>query len=185
VIPVTFDEMLTSALQQMDRSEDILAQEKWGSRFYGFANEAVLDIANTMKLKRTDPAEVINGRLDITTLPRSCTKVVQLQRGTKILPFWSAGSSAIINVCAVDGPVEVTYRFIPDTLTNGTDSPELPVHTHGMIVTYMVGRERTSQDVSVQRGANVYFELYEAQKRNLKRSLGEPDTYKIKNKFCV
>jgi len=59
----------------------------------------------------------------------------------------------------------------------------VPEWCHGMIVTYVVARERATSDAAAQRGANVYFELYREAKRMLRRNLGEADAYRLENCF--
>lgn len=82
-----------------------------------------------------------------------------------------------------DGPIQITYRFLPRELTAATDVPELPAPCHALIVTYVVGRERASGDVSVQRGANIYFQMYEAGKRLLLPRMGGPEEHRLVNRW--
>lgn len=61
--------------------------------------------------------------------------------------------------------------------------PELPDWTHGLIVCYVVGRERASGEVGVQRGGNIYFQMYEAGKAKLRPHIGGADSYRILNRW--
>ena len=80
-------------------------------------------------------------------------------------------------------PVTVSYIAEPERLSSPSDVSELPEHTHGLIVTYMVGRERMAGDASTQRGANIYLSMYEAAKARLRPHPGDPDSYLIYNRY--
>ena len=75
----------------------------------------------------------------------------------------------------------MTYRYVPRSLEIPSDVPELPEYMHGLIVTYVVARERMSSDTSTQKGASAYMEIYEMLKARLISSGGD-DCY-IDNKW--
>ena len=177
---MTINNIIVAALLQLDRGQEAQTIEIWQEKFMFFANEAVLDIAQHLGLKRQDVVTVENGKAPI---PDNCMKILKLEREGKILPFLLSDAEGSVKVNAADGEVHITYHYAPKKLTNLSETPELPEYTHGLIVDYVVGRERATQDPSMQRGANVFFEIYNEGKRKLKRNMGEPDSYKIYNRW--
>lgn len=179
---MTLNEIIVSALEQLDRKSDPQNIAVWKGRMTRFANDAVVDLAQHLKLKRADTAMVENGELDTDELPEECVKVLSVWRDGRRLPVHSyAGNTVLVN--CPDGEVKVIYRWIPKLMTNDTDEPALPESTHGLIVSYVIGRERATSDPSMQRGGNIYFELYNEGKRNLRPHLGERDNYELRNKW--
>lgn len=180
---MTLSDIIVSALAQLDRGHDSQSMNVWRDRMTRFANEAVGDLAHTLRLRRTDSAEVSGGVLDISTLSRPCVKLIGVWRENKPLPAAMGPDGGHVRVAAGDGTVSVQYRYRPPDMTNPTDEPEVPEYCHGLIVTYVVARERATSDPSTQRGANVYFELYEAGKRALRPNLSEADASRFVNRW--
>jgi len=180
---MTLNDIIVSALAQLDRGHDRQTVDTWRDKFTRYANEAVTDLATLMQLRRTDVLPVKDGLADIARLPRCCVKVLYVSKQMARVPFITGSASTNIRVLTEDGDVYVHYRYLPDDMSAPTDVPELPAYCHGLIVTYVVARERASADPSVQRGANVYFELYNAGKRGLRAALGEQDAYAITNRW--
>ncbi len=180
---MTLNDIIVSALTQLDRGHDSQTVDTWRDKLTRYANEAVTDIATMLQLRRTDTLPVKDGSADVAALPRCCVKVLYVSRNMARVPFIMGGASTRIRVLTEDGDVYVHYRYLPDDMSSPTDVPELPAFTHGLIVTYVVARERASADPSMQRGANIYFELYNAGKRGLRASLGEQDGYALVNRW--
>lgn len=179
---MTLDEIIVSALAQLDRKSDPQNIAVWKPRMISFANDAVVDLAHHLKLKRVDNAEVVDGKLDVTQLPEPCSKVLSVWQKGKHCPIRSYADS-VVEVNCPDGEVSVLYRWIPKQMTNGTEVPKVPEYAHGLIVSYVIARERATSDPSMQRGGNIYFEMYNDGKRKLRSNLGEPDNYEIRNKW--
>jgi len=180
---MTLNDIIVSALSQLDRGHDSQNIDLWRDRMTRFANEAVGDLAHTLQLRRSDPLNVVNGQLSTTDLPRHCVKVLSLWREGKRIPFIMGTQSGILRALCPDGEVQVTYRYLPLDMTSPTDVPEVPEWCHGMIVTYVVARERVGGDPNTQRGANIYFQLYRDAKRSLRRDIGEADACRILNRY--
>ncbi len=180
---MTLNDIIVSALAQLDRGHDSQTVDTWRDKLTRYANEAVTDLATILQLRRTDTLQVTNNTADIAALPRCCVKVLYIARNMSRIPFIAGSSSTQIRVLCDDGPVQLHYRYLPDDMTSPTDIPELPAYCHGLIVTYVVARERASADPSMQRGANVYFGLYNASKRGLRSLVGEPDQYQFVNRW--
>lgn len=181
---MTLNDIIVAALAQLDRGHDAQTLDVWRDKLTRFANDGVADLASALKPVRTETALVENGALELAQLSRGCQKVLRIAREGKELSFCSGGATDALSLPACDqGAVEITYRFSPRELSAATDVPELPFSCHALIVTYVVGRERSAGDASVQRGANVYFQMYEAGKRLLLPRLGAPDDYKLLNRW--
>ena len=180
---MTLNDIIVSALAQLDRGHDSQTVDTWRDKLTRYANEAVTDLATILQLRRTDTLQVTNNAADIAALPRCCVKVLYIARNMSRIPFIAGSSSTQIRVLCDDGPVQLHYRYLPDDMTSPTDIPELPAYCHGLIVTYVVARERASADPSMQRAANVYFGLYNASKRGLRSLVGEPDQYQFVNRW--
>ena len=180
---MTLNDIIVAALSQLDRSHDSQTIGAWRDKMTRFANEAVTDLARTLRLRRSDQATVENGQLDTDALPRHCLKVLSLWQGEQRIPFLMGVSSTKLRPICSDGPITITYEYLPTDMSSPTDVPELPEWCHGLIVTYVVGRERATSDPSTQRGANIYFEIYHAAKRGMRTGLGEADRYRLENQW--
>lgn len=176
---MTLNSIIIAALAQLDRGHEAQTLENWQDKFSFFADEAAMDIAQHLGLKRRGNAVAENGK---ATIPENCLKVLKVERDGKPIPFLLADDEGSIKVDG-DGEIAITYHFAPKKLTNLSDVPEVPEYAHGLIVDYVVGRERAAQDPSMQRGANIFFEIYNEGKRKLKRNMGETDSYKIYNRW--
>lgn len=180
---MTLNDIIVAALMQLDRDHDSQTLAVWREKFTRFANDAVTDVSTTLRPRRTDTVAVTNQLLDTGDLTRACKKILAVHRDATRIPFVQGPSSSQLRVKCSDGDVCVTYEYMPQPMTLMSDIPDLPKWCHGLIVTYVVGRERASGDVSTQRGANIYFELYQDAKKSLQRHMGEMDCYQIINRW--
>lgn len=178
---MTLNDIIVSALAQLDRGHDAQSLDTWRDKFARFANEAVNDLAAVYRPRRTETIALTDGVLDTRLLEKSCVKLISIKQQGRELAF-TAGDTGCVDVSGT-GSVDVTYRYVPDDMTSPTDTPELPEWMHGLIVSYVVGRERAAGDVGVQRGCNVYFQMYEAGKRAIRPHLGDADSYRIVNRW--
>lgn len=182
---MTLNDIIVAALAQLDRSHDAQNLDTWRDKFTRFADEAIIDLAQAVKPRRCDELTVQDGAIDIRLLPRQCKKVLSIKRGGALLYFKAGQTSTELMVPgAQDGDaVLVTYICVPATLSSPTDEPELPQWCHGLIVTYVVARERSAGEVGIQRGSNIYFQMYYAGKANIRPHLGDPDSYRLLNRW--
>ena len=179
---MTLQEILTGALQQLDRGTDAQTVELWRDKLTAFINDAIVDLANEFVLRRMDKAALSGGRIDLGELPRGCVKVLALTIGGKRWPFYYGGGSAEIFVPgAPDGEVAISYRYVPLRVSADTDVPDIPEWAQGLLALYAVGRERAGGDGTSMSAARACFELYNAAKRNLRKNAGERDAYSIEN----
>lgn len=179
---MTRNNIIVSALSQLGRGQDTQSIDTFADRLTGYANDAIYDLATAYKPVRTDVVAVTGGVIKLSDLSRGCLKIARVTQEGKEVPY-KAGTNPKEMLVGAEGEVSVTYRFAPAALKSTTDEPELPEHMHGLIVHYVVARERAASDAGNQRGANIYFELYEAGKRSIRPHVGEPSVYSIVNRW--
>ena len=180
---MTLKELLTGALLQLDRATDAQTLEAWRDKLTRYLNDAMIDLTSELQPRRTDTLTLTGGVLDLSALPRDVVKFVALSRGSTRLPFYYGLSTAQLRVpAAEDGDVQVTYRYMPESLKVDTDIPDLPQWCHGALVSYAVGRERASGDSASLNAARACFELYNAVKRMMRAHRGEQDAFAIENR---
>lgn len=179
---MTLNDIIVSALAQLDRSHDMQSVEVYRARFAQFANDAQNDLALTLALKRTDELEPADGVADLSCLPRACYRVESVEQLGGRVPF-RAGDAPNLLFLPYNERARITYRFMPKKLETATDVSELPEAVHPLIVSYVVGRERMGGDVSTQGGGNIYISMYNAAKAKLRGSAQAGDPYTITNRF--
>ena len=179
---MTLNDIIVSALAQLDRAHDMQTVEVYRTRFAAFANDAQNDLALTLALKRTDELEPADGVVNLTALPRSCFRVESVEQLGKKVPF-RAGDSPMQLFLPYSESARITYRFAPRKLEAASDVSELPDAVHPLIVSYVVGRERMGGDVSTQGGGNIYLSMYNAAKAKLRGSFSGGEAYTITNRY--
>lgn len=178
---MTLNDIIVAALAQLDRGHDAQSLDTWRDKFTRFANEAVLDLCGQYQPRRTEDIKIEKGLFNVALLSHECIKVYAIEQGGKPLRF--SGMDTGMLAVGGSGAAQATYRFVPAILTSPTDVPEVPGWMHGLIVCYVVARERAAGDVGLQRGGNVYFQMYEAGKRGIRPHLGDTDSYRIVNRW--
>lgn len=181
---MTLNDIIVSALLELDRGHDAQTLDLWRDKLTHFANDAAADLAYAIKPVRTETVTVTDGAIDIKQLSRRCVKLISIGTDGRELRFTRADTGRV-SLADADGvsEAEARYIFLPKELSSATDVPELPDICHGLIVTYAVGRERAAGDVTVQRGGNIYFQMYEAGRRRLRAHLGAPDDFTLTNRW--
>ena len=181
---MTLKELLTGTLLQLDRASDAQTLEAWRDKLTRYLNDAIVDLAGELQPRRTDELALTDGTLSLADLPRAAVKVVALTKDGKRLPFYYGFGSDDLRVpCAANGPIQVTYRYMPEPLRYDTDEPDLPEWCHGALICYAVGRERASGDAASMSAARACFELYQQTRREMRAHRGERDAYTIEN--CI
>lgn len=178
---MTLNDILVSALAQLGRGHDAQTMELFRARLTDYANDAQDDIARELLFSRTETVPAPQGTVELEALSRDCIRVEKTVQLGGAVPFRETDTGRI--ELPYDAPAEITYRCLPKKLASPADVPELPSHTHGLIVSYVVGRERMAGDVSTQRGANIYLSMYEAAKSRLRPHAGDPASYRIVNRW--
>ena len=180
MIDVTALALIQSALGELEHPEDTAALPLWKEKLLRFANEAVVDLYETFRPWRRDTLRLQNGRLNLSALPYTVGKVLGVERSGMRVPFCFDTDTNVLRVPGVpDGTMTVVYRYLPKTLVNDDDEPELPAACHPLIVLYMVGRFSVINDAQGLNHASAAMSLYETRKRRLKLDLDEPTDYQI------
>lgn len=178
---MTLNDILVSALAQLDRGHDAQTLELFRDRLTAYANDAQADLALAIKPVKTETVYPDDGVVELSELTRDCIKIVKaVQLGNKV-PFAEQDTGSI--GLPYNDAAEITYIYEPKPLSSPADVSELPEHTHGLIVSYVVGRERMAGDVSTQRGANIYLSMYEAAKAKLRPHVGGHEKYEFVNRW--
>jgi len=180
---MTLNDITVSALAQLDRGHDAQSLEIWRDKFTRFANDAVTDLYAAYKPRRTESVSAPTGTFSAHSLSRGCKKILSIKRNGKEEAFFDGDESDDVVLSGGGGTVEVTYLCTPREMFSSTDEPDLPAWLHGLIVCYVVGRERAAGDVSQQRGGNIYFQMYEAGKAGIRPDLGGEAAYRIVNRW--
>ena len=181
---MTLKEMITGALQQLDRNTDSQTTELWHDKLTQYLNDAMTDLAGTIRPFRTDTLALVDTQLDTDALPRPCVKVLAVEHDGKRLGFYYGTQAGRLYVPgAPDGPVQLTYRCLPKKLVADTDVPELPEWCHSTLISYVVGRERAAGDNMSVGAARACFEIYNVAKRTMRKNLGEADAYALINRY--
>ena len=177
---MTLNDILISALAQLDRGRDAQTMENYRDRLMDYTNDAQSDIAKAIGFTKTETVVPSNGIVDISELSRNCIKVVKTCQMGHEVRFMRDDTGVI--ALPYNEPATVTYRCEPARLITPTDKSELPVHTHGLMVFYIVGRERMAGDPSTQSGSSIYMSMYEAAKARLRPGVGNFSSYRIVNR---
>lgn len=179
---MTLQELLTAALQQLDRSPDAQTLETWRDKLTRYLNDAMIDLAGTLRPRRLAVVAIAGGAVDLSALERPCIKAISLARGDVRLPFYYGAGTNLLHVPATaDGAASLIYQYMPPMLSADTDVPELPEYCHGALVAYAVARERAAGDATA--AAQTGFALYQQMKRALRANRGELDSYRIENAY--
>ena len=141
------------------------------------------DICATYKPRRTETIDTRDGTFTTAMLSRGCRKVLSVKRDGREEDFYDGDASEVIVTSGGPGKIEVTYRSVPREMFASTDEPDIPAYMHGLLVSYVVGRERAAGDVSQQRGGNIYFQMYEAGKAAIRPHLGGGTSQRIVNRW--
>lgn len=177
---MTLNEIIAAALTELGRGHDARSVESFRGKFTQYANDAICDIASCIPLIRRETQTVCGSTVDTFDLDRPCLKVLSVAKDGRPIDFQYQEASGLVCVRA-KGAVEVTYRYMPRTLRNPSDIPEIPDYMHGLIVSYVAGRERMSGDTGSQHGSDMYLSMYEAEKQRLQLSRTVP--FEIENKW--
>lgn len=141
---MTLNDIIVSALAQLDRGHDAQSLDVWRDKFTRFANDGVTDICATYKPRRTETIDTKDGTFTTAMLSRGCRKVLSVKRDGREEDFYDGDASEVIVTSGGPGKIEVTYRSVPREMFASTDEPDIPAYMHGLLVSYVVGRERAA-----------------------------------------
>ena len=181
---MTLSELMEQALCELDHPADTAALPLWQEKLTTFANDAIDDLTRSLRPWRRDTTMLRQGRINLSALPCSVSKVLRVERSGVRVPFYYGTDTSTLFVKGFgDGPVSVVYRYLPQALAQATDEPQLPSACHLLIVLYMVARFEMHNDAQGLNHANALLSLYERRKRRLRMDLDEPIDYAIENSY--
>ena len=85
---MTLNDILVSALAQLDRGSDVQTMDAFRARLTAFANDAQSDLARTLGFCKTETVQPDEGIVELSQLSRGCIKVlkaVQLGREVRFM----------------------------------------------------------------------------------------------------
>ncbi len=177
---MTLVSIITQALVTLGRSTDAQSMEAWKEKLTIFANDGAKDLAEYLKLRKTETITAEDNQIDVDKLSAICVKVVSVKRNGSDLDFTMGSDTRHINI-GQSGDVEVEYRYLPKEMENDIDTPGIPEHLHHLLVPYIVFREHQTADPTMQRRSDSFWQTYNFGKNEARRNLGELDTYKFYN----
>ena len=93
---MTLNDIIVSALAQLDRGHDAQTLDTWRDKFTRFANEAVLDLSAAYCPRRTEECTLEGKRLDTRKLSRPCIRVHGVKRLGRYMTFHETGDSGVL-----------------------------------------------------------------------------------------
>ena len=86
---MTLNDIIVSALIQTGRGHDAQTMDTWRDKLTGFANDAIMDLALTVRPIRTEKAAIANGRIDCNALERECIRVMSIRQCGREADFYA------------------------------------------------------------------------------------------------
>ena len=177
---MTTQNLMKMTLRRLDRPTDDDTVALYKDRLLGYLNEAILDLTGAFRPWRRDTLTVTNGQAELSTLPRSCLKVLAARvDDERRLFYYGSTRGTLLFPGMGDGTVEITYRYQPALLAELTDEPQLPEALQELMVTYAAARERSRFDAASQNAARLDLTLYREMKDQLRRGYPAPDLSRI------
>ena len=177
-------EIRSAVLKQQGKSTDAQVVQENRDRLTTVINEGLIDLTQDLNLRTTETVDIEDRRiLDIAEdLSQECTKLIGITQGGMAVAYGRGPSTQQVRVDAA-GEIDVEYRYVPAQLTNDTDVPGIPERLHPLLVNYALGKDNTTNDITAQQRAGQFYQLYEAGKLRARRMYGEPEYYRIINKY--
>lgn len=166
---MTLNDIIYSALRQLERGTDAQTVDKYRDVFTDYANTALFEIAE--HLKPSYLAEVIldeSGRYDLSNLPRTCYYIESITDTNGSNMTWAEVYTGTIEVTnGANKTVRILYRYIPADLSSSTDEPQLPEYMHKAIPYYIVACHKQDTNTETQIDYFYMFNRQLAKIRNL------------------
>ena len=172
--------LMEMTLRKLDRPTDNDTVALYKERLLGYLNEAMLDLTAEFRPWRRDTLTVANGQAELSSLPRTCLKVLAARvEGQRRLFYYGSTRGTLLFPGMEEGTVELTYRYQPALLTELSDEPQLPEGWQGLLAEYAAARERSRFDAASQNAAKLDLTLYRELKGKLRRGYPAPDLSQI------
>ena len=95
---MTLNDIIVSALAQLDRGHDAQTLDTWREKLTRFANEAVLDLSAAYCPRRTEELTLDGKLLRTERLSRPCIRVHGVKRLGRYMTFHETGDSGVLCV---------------------------------------------------------------------------------------
>lgn len=160
---MTLNDIIYSALRQLERGTDTQTVDKYRNVFTDYANAAIADVAE--RIKPTYIEEVTldaKGRFELNKLSRPCIYINSITNPSGGAMSWSEICTGVVQVAnGKDMTVEILYRYLPVNLSSTSDVPQLPEFTHIAIPFYVVACHKRDKNDTPQ--ASYYFDMFNRQ----------------------
>lgn len=183
---MTLNDIIISALRQLERGTDAQTIDSYHDTFTDYVNEALRLIARSRFRQVREDEVVLDGKgmFHLAELPRECVRVEAVKKDGRPVAWRQPVTGSVL--CGKAGErVAVLYRFMPKAVSSTSDVPEAPERIHGAIASYVVARHRVSSgDPGMQQAAAYHFDLFNRELMALEReSHGVADSFKLKNRW--
>lgn len=159
---MTLTDIITSTLQRIGRSSG--NTEKYENTFALYANDAIRSIAEKYQAVLAESVTLSDASFNVSALSHDLYSIVRIldSSGSELdFDIPDNQSTGVIEVDTEELTVTVVYRFVPTTIKNSQDVPEIPERYHGMIVYWVAGCERANGDPDTMEGATADFQMFQ------------------------
>lgn len=182
---MTYAEIVKQALAHLEYGTDEDAYGTFAERFTMYANDAVREIATSLKLDKVETVTLDDGTFNIDDLTEeTVVKIVEVFKGNRAYPFVrgdSFGDFRVLNCKETE--VSVRYRYLPEYDTDGNSEPAIPKVFHPILYLYVVHCHHNSRSTSSDYDRTKWLQLFESERsRIMKQAYGALDTYAWKNR---
>lgn len=182
---MTLNDIIVSALRQLERGTSAQTIDKYRAVFTDYANAGVRRLARRFKVTREDEIQLEDGCFDLLDLSRDCLKIVEISEDGKKRRFDRVYTGRI-RVCNAkpDAVVKVFYRFLPREMTSTSDVPELPNHIQRALPYFVVACQRCGGDPDTQGTSSAHFSLFNSEVAMIEReTMGDFKSTKLLNRW--
>lgn len=178
--------ILHKSLSLIGLPDDEDTLELWRPRLMHWCNEGLIDLGLTLRpWYRESLSADGDERVYTDDLAYRCVKVLAVKKDGKRLLFYYGSTPFTLIVPGVQkgDPIEILYRYMPRELEDDTDVPELPESVHELLVTYIVGREKSQLDTGAFNVGRYSLALYEKGKKSWIRNQSPPEENQFYNMY--
>lgn len=183
---MTLNDIIVSALRQLERGTSAQTIDKYRDVFTDYANSGVRRLARRFKVTRMDEVTLQDKRFSLDALSRDCLRIMDIEaEDGKKRPFDKeyTGHFRVMGV-KPEEKVKVIYRFMPKEMTSTSDVPELPSYIQRAIPYYVVGCQRCGGDPDTQGTASAHFSLFNTEVAMIEReTMGDFKSTKLLNRW--
>lgn len=169
--------ILQKSMALIGLPEDEETLELWRPRLLHWCNEGLMDLSLSLRPWYKETVQVYaGGKVYTDALAYRCVKVLGIEReGRRLTFYYDLSPQELLVPEAKEGEmVDLVYRYMPQDLEEDEDVPELPESCHGMLVSYIVAREKSQLDAGAHNVGRYSMALYEKQKQGWLKNQPSP-----------